>query len=684
MDFRKPLSALAVIVCMFLCSSAFAAYIDNGDGTVTDTGTGLMWQQARAPITYTWTQALNYCGILSLAGYTDWRLPTAKELASLVDTSRTNPAINTTFFPSPADNYFWSSTTQVDSTNSFAFGVYFYGGYVGSNDKTYYCYVRAVRSGQAGSVANLTLWPVPDTGLTTCYNLTGIITCPQPGQVFDGQDASYSINTPSYTKLAADCTALPDNATTWDMVRDEVTGLVWEEKHAKDGVKNYADPNDADNTYTWYDGTTGTPGTGTDTLDFINDLNTGNYGGYSDWRLPTEKELQSIVDYGQNNPTPAINNMYFSNTVSSDYWAFPTFAGNSGQAWYVDFDHGSVYYYPKSYVRYARAVRSGQCGTTTSTVPTTTSTIQPSPEEDFTYTVSNNAVTITGYTGSGGAVGIPDTIAGMPVVYIGDYAFSGKTTITGISIPGSVATIGMYAFAGCSSLTSLFIMDGVTNIMDGAFQNCSSLGRVTLPGSVTRLMGYSYYCYEYNHCLYGYGSFQNCSLLSAVYFMGDAPQIAYQYPIQYNPFYNSASGLIVYYTSGATGFSNPWYGCPTAVFTPTSTTTTTVAPLDADGDGIADGTDNCPSNYNPQQLDADTDGIGDVCDTTPGCGGCGQTACEDIDADNDGIADNVDNCPSACNSQQLDADGDGAGDVCDTTPGCGGCGQAACEAVCAL
>ena len=52
------------------------------------------------------------------------------------------------------------------------------------------------------------------------------------------------------------------------------------------------------------------------------------------------------------------------------------------------------------------------------------------------------------------------------------------------------------------------------------------------------------------------------------------------------------------------------------------------------------------------------------------------------DADEDGIGDVCDNCPTKCNVRQLDADGDGKGDVCDTTPGCGGCGQTQCEQEC--
>ena len=104
---------------------------------------------------------------------------------------------------------------------------------------------------------------------------------------------------------------------------------------------------------------------------------------------------------------------------------------------------------------------------------------------------------------------------------------------------------------------------------------------------------------------------------------------------------------------------------------------------DEDFDGISDAADNCPNICNTNQLDADSDGIGDVCDVTPGCGGCGEPVCEvSCDLDADGILNTDDNCPDTCNTQQLDADGDDIGDVCDDTPGCGGCGETACETKC--
>ena len=69
-------------------------YTDNDDGTVTDTASGLMWQQKTA-VPMTWEEAVEYCRNLSLGGYDDWRLPSRKELFGLVEDDRHNPAIDT-------------------------------------------------------------------------------------------------------------------------------------------------------------------------------------------------------------------------------------------------------------------------------------------------------------------------------------------------------------------------------------------------------------------------------------------------------------------------------------------------------------------------------------------------------------------------------------------------------------
>jgi hypothetical protein len=79
---------------------------------------------------------------------------------------------------------------------------------------------------------------------------------------------------------------------------------------------------------------------------------------------------------------------------------------------------------------------------------------------------------------------------------------------------------------------------------------------------------------------------------------------------------------------------------------------------DGDGDGVADGDDNCPDDANPGQEDADQDGEGDVCDDTP----------IGPDGDGDGIPDAIDNCPTIANPDGLDSDNDGVGNACDISP----------------
>ena len=110
---------------------------------------------------------------------------------------------------------------------------------------------------------------------------------------------------------------------------------------------------------------------------------------------------------------------------------------------------------------------------------------------DFTYTATATEVTITGYTGAGGAVVIPASIGGAPVTAIGELAFSpdyqGIQSITSVTIPNSVTSIGNYAFNGCSGLTSVTIGSEVTSIGGGAFNGCTGLTSITIPNSVTSI-----------------------------------------------------------------------------------------------------------------------------------------------------------------------------------------------------
>jgi hypothetical protein len=125
-----------------------------------------------------------------------------------------------------------------------------------------------------------------------------------------------------------------------------------------------------------------------------------------------------------------------------------------------------------------------------------------SAHAQFTYVTNNGAITITGYTGSGGNVAIPDTINGLPVTSIGDWAFSsGGVRLTNVTIPDSVTSIGEDAFIGCLNLTNVTIPDSVTSIGDEAFDECGGLRNVTIGNRVADI---------------GESAFANCTSLVSV------------------------------------------------------------------------------------------------------------------------------------------------------------------------
>lgn len=127
--------------------TARAASIDNGDGTVSDTVTGLMWQQQDDNQTRSWQGAITYCDGLNLAGFTDWWLPDSQELASISDASTTLPSIDNTLFPSTASAPYWSSSSATfEYGGSNAWNADFGYGDLHYSPKTDRYLVRCVRS----------------------------------------------------------------------------------------------------------------------------------------------------------------------------------------------------------------------------------------------------------------------------------------------------------------------------------------------------------------------------------------------------------------------------------------------------------------------------------------------------------------------------------------------------------
>jgi len=127
-------------------------FTDSGDGTVLDNLTSLVWtkdtQQVRG--TMTWADALSACNHLDFAGHSDWRLPTVRELLSLVDYEQHDPALPPGH---PFDNvqfiFYWSGTTY-DASAINAWGVYLCNGYAFNYHKATRAYVWPVRSAEHG------------------------------------------------------------------------------------------------------------------------------------------------------------------------------------------------------------------------------------------------------------------------------------------------------------------------------------------------------------------------------------------------------------------------------------------------------------------------------------------------------------------------------------------------------
>ena len=175
------------------------------------------------------------------------------------------------------------------------------------------------------------------TGQTQSYDENGTVVT--DGSLYD--DGYYEKGVaPSYTNASG-------------IVRDEITGLMWQDDA---DVKTVTKPWLTGSNYDTCENNTSSPAcydtSGDTASSYCGAL---DLGGYTDWRLPTQVELEGIVDYASSDP--AIDTSSFSNITSELYWSALTKDGTPQTAWIVYFQYGSVYDVAKDQSNYVRCVR---------------------------------------------------------------------------------------------------------------------------------------------------------------------------------------------------------------------------------------------------------------------------------------------------------------------------------------
>jgi hypothetical protein len=259
-------------------------FTDNGDETVTDKLTGLMWRKdANAYARMEWSVAIDTVKQLRLGsggcstGYSDWRLPNIKELQSLIDYGNYNVVLLSDHpFSNVLAVEYWSSTTsQRTFSKGDALILSMGDGQTEADGKHASHRVWPVRGG-----ANLlTKAPVAKTGQTVSYH------------TWDDGDLQKGTDWPD--------PRFKDNED--GTVTDRLTGLMWTKDANINGYMNWPPA-----------------------MDYAHDLSLGEGCGgrsYSDWRMPNVKELLSLIDYGNYNPVLASDHPFSNVNSVNTYWS---------------------------------------------------------------------------------------------------------------------------------------------------------------------------------------------------------------------------------------------------------------------------------------------------------------------------------------------------------------------------
>jgi hypothetical protein len=260
-------------------------FTNNGDGTVSDGLTGLMWVRAPDAATRTWANAVSYANSLSGASVgnkDDWRLPNRAELRSLFNYYYTDTAsqLNTVAFSGVQAGYYWTSTSCTPDTTR-AWGIGLGSGIFDYFPKTGAVYVFPVRTDSSPGTIRL-----QKTGQTDSYAAGD-----------DGDlEVGVALPTPRFT----------DNAN--GTMTDNLTGLMWEKALSS-------------TTRTW-----------AQALSYAESL---TLAGFDDWHLPNINQLESIMDPSKSDWKAWMEGQGFVTVTAGTYWSGTTFAPSVTDAWFI-------------------------------------------------------------------------------------------------------------------------------------------------------------------------------------------------------------------------------------------------------------------------------------------------------------------------------------------------------------